>query len=245
MKEARGGAGSAEGISIILPTRRRPEQFHRMYESAMSLAAQPDAIEVSVYCDDDDEASAAHFAQAGYPNVAVTTGPRELLSTLWNKAYEAASGPIYMHAGDDIVFRTEGWDELVRNAFAQFPDRIAFVYGRDGIQNQGLGTHGFIHQNWIRAVGYFLPPYFASDYNDTWLNDVSEAIGRRVYLEELYTEHMHPMAGKGEWDATHQERMARGREHNVNALYPALAHLRDEDAAKLRAFIEQEAAQCV
>ena len=42
-------------------------------------------------------------------------------------------------------------------------------------------THGFLHRNWVETVGYFVPPYFSSDFNDTWLNEVADMIGRKIY----------------------------------------------------------------
>jgi hypothetical protein len=41
-------------ISLLLPTRQRPEQLKRFYDSAMSLANKPYEVEVVVYIDKDD-----------------------------------------------------------------------------------------------------------------------------------------------------------------------------------------------
>jgi hypothetical protein len=218
-------------ISILCPTRGRPDQFARMVDSALDLAARPEAVEVVAYFDNDDPAG----YQAG--RYRAVRGPRILLSEAWNECRGAAAGPIYMHAGDDLIFRTRGWDGLVRDAFGQHPDRIVFVHGDDGAPayNGDFGTHGFLHQNWVEAVGYFVPPYFSSDYNDTWLNDVANRIGRRQYLPALLTEHMHPDWGKAELDQTHRDRIERGQRDGVGAIYEQHEPDRARDAQKLRA----------
>lgn len=152
--------------------------------------------------------------------------------------YVAACG-LVGNCGDDIIFRSQGWDTLVREHINSYPDKIAFVHGMDGIQNEKLGTHGFLHRNWVDVVGYFVPPYFSCDYNDTWLTEVSSMIGRRIYEPRIYTEHMHWAVGKQPRDQTYSDTMARGHRDNVTAMYNSMLPQRQEDAKKLREFIER------
>lgn len=207
-----------------------------MWQSAMDTANG--AVELCMYLDEDDlklpEYRVPRSAETGgHWNLNITIGPRILLSEAWNVAAEKATGDIWMHAGDDIIFRTPGWDKAVADAFP--PDGIAFVYGRDGYQDENLGTHGFVTRRWVDAVGYFMPPYFSSDYNDLWLHEVAGMIDRRVYLPDVLIEHMHPIAGKGEWDRTHRDRLARHNMDRPDLLYERLAPQRAADAEKLRA----------
>lgn len=224
---------AADLISLLCPTRGRPGNVARMTASARETASGP--VEF-VFRADDDAPGSVPAEVAAMPDVRVVTGPRVTLSALWNECHAAASGDIFMQCDDEAVFRSEGWDEQVTAAFAAVPDRIAFVHGRDGHQPDGtFGTLGFLHRRWTDAVGYFTPPYFSCDYGDTWLNDVANALGRRVYLPGVVTEHMHPVAGKGQWDVTHLERLSRGSADNVAGLYASLGAERDADVARLRA----------
>ncbi len=226
-------------ISVLVPTRGRPASVARLVDSCDRNAAGP--VEFVFYIDDDDvatEAAVAGIFAARGGLVQPLLGPRIVLSRMWNECAGVAQADVMMHCGDDIVFRTPRWDDLVLEAFDRFDDRIVFVHGNDLLQRGNLGTHGFLHRRWVEAVGYFVPPYFASDYNDTWLTEVADMIGRRVYLPELVTEHMHPLAGKGEWDLTHRERLERGQRDNVGALYAAKATERAIDAGLLRTAIE-------
>jgi glycosyl transferase/beta-hydroxylase protein BlmF len=162
-------------------------------------------------------------------------GSRIVLSQMWNECAKVARGDILMHCGDDIVFASHGWDTLVENAFNNQPDKILFVHGRDGFHEDRFGTHGFIHRKWMETVGYFVPPYFSCDWNDTWLNDVANMLGRRHYIEAIYTEHMHPDFHKREKDQTDLDRIDRGQRDGVMALYQEKLPEREADAAKLRA----------
>lgn len=201
-------------ISLLLPSRGRPKQFAEFVQSVFATAKNK--VEIVVYQDEDD---------TPYPRiegVKYVVGPRIVLSECWNACYKEATGDILGHLGDDIRFRSEHWDVLIENRFKLYEDRIVFVHGRDGNEEQRLtlfGTHGFIHRNWVEAVGYFVPPYFSSDFNDTWLNDVANIINRHEYEPLVYTEHLHPALGKGEWDLTHQERLSRATRDNVHELY--------------------------
>lgn len=218
-------------ISILLPSRGRPENLERLALSALSHADDPEDIELIVYIDEDDDS----YKDWEYPEaVKIFVTPRTVLSEYWNMAYDKAQGPYYMHCGDDIVFQTQGWDSRVKEAFDKYPDKIVLVYGDDGDPaDKQFGTHSFLHKNWVDAVGYFVPPYFSSDFNDTWLNDVADMIDRKVKIDIL-TEHMHFAFRKGELDLTHAERLVRHWKDNTPDLYTSKLKEREADAEKLR-----------
>lgn len=198
--------------------------------SARETAANPAEIEFIFYVDDDDDESAV---RADYLDTTAVRGPRIVLSEMWNRCWDEAKYDVAMQCGDDIIFRSRDWDLHVLYAFERFPDKIALVHGRDGYQDANLATHGFLHRRWINHLGYFVPPHFSSDYNDLWLTEVADLLGRRIYVPEIFTEHMHPVVGKGVWDQTHQERLARHARDNVDQLYRNLLSRRMEDVTKL------------
>lgn len=210
--------------------------MRRMVDSGRAMADSP-SVEWVFYIDDDDQPSQdmarTLLREAG--DVAWKVGHRgDLnLSQLWNECQKLAQYDVYQHSCDETVYRTSGWDTAVLEAFEQWPDGIGLVYGRDGIHDENLATHGFITRAWVNAVGYFVPPYFSSDYNDLWLHEVAGAIGRRRFLPDVFTEHMHPAVGKGPLDQTHQDRLARHGQDGVDALWLRLAPERGVDAQKL------------
>lgn len=203
-------------ISILCPTRNRPEYVKTMLQSLRETSTV--MPEVVFYVDEDDE-SFPH-PQLG-KEIRIVGGPRILMTEMWNRCAEVATGEIMLLSGDDVLFKTKGWDDQVRRAFAAFPDRLIMVHGDDGIWGSKFGTHCFLHRAWVDAVGYFSPPYFSSDYGDTWINDVFNAVGRRVYLP-IVTEHLHPIAGKRKADKTDLERLDRHKRDDVQKLYEDL-----------------------
>lgn len=229
-------------ISILCPTRGRPDQVKQLIDTASATASKPEWLQFVFYVDGDDPRRDAIQTMQRDGRVRVITGPRIVLSRMWNMCYEKADADVLMHCGDDIRFRTPGWDNKILSQFLRFPDRIVLVHGEDGIQGNRLATHGFLHRRWVQQVGYFVPPLFASDYNDLWISYVADQLGRRVYLPDVYTEHMHPVAGKGPWDKTHAERDARHRAEDCDRIWRDTVKERDRDVARLRAYIDGFAA---
>ena len=87
-----------------------------------------------------------------------------------------------MYAGDDIEFRTNGWDQIVRDKFEEFEDKIALVYGDDdATHGEKIAIHGFLHRNWINAVGTWVAPGRGSLY-DYWHTEVARKVGRLVFV---------------------------------------------------------------
>lgn len=225
-------------ISVLTPTRGRPASVRRLIDSGRTLAADP--VEFVFRCDENDpELSRIADQVENDDHCIMLTGPQGVLSEMWNECYAVSSGSIVMQCGDDIIFRTPMWDKLVEQAFFGYPDGIALVYGNDCLQGANLATHGFVTRRWVNTVGHFTPSQFSSDYGDQWLFDVARGIGRTHYVPELVTEHMHPVAGKAEWDRTHQERLERHRRDNVAALYESLAAERQADIDALRKVMAQ------
>jgi hypothetical protein len=231
-------------ISIVLPTRGRAAGVQELVASVAETADAFAQIEFCFYIDSDDESTRAMMDTLigiyGTSHIKYTTADTDPnLSQMWNIAYERlATGSIIMHCGDDIRFRTRHWDTLIKGVFEAYTDKIVLVYGNDGIQGAKLATHSFVHRRWIEASGFWLPPYFKSDYNDMWLDDVAKRIGRRHYLPELYTEHMHFSVGKMALDDTTQRRLENHKHQHPESIYNGKADERMEHVNRLRTVMQ-------
>lgn len=226
-------------ISLVCPTRGRPDRFAEMVESAHTTAASPNRVQVVAYLDDDDPELGA-YRNTDHPlTVALLVGDRCVLSDAWNRAAQIANGSVLMLAADDLRFRSNGWDHAVEDCAESFPDGIALMYGRDGHADERMATHPFVTSRWVDTVGRFTAPYFVADYVDLWLHDVAKRVGRAVYLPQLLIEHMHPSFGKGEWDRTHEERIARAKVAGLPAVWNDTEDERRDEAAALLAVMER------
>ncbi len=225
-------------ISILIPTRGRRRGLERAVRSALDTADDRDCLQFIAYVDQDDALTYFNFNEEFNLEVQFLIGPRIVLSNMWNKCAAAAIGEIFHQGNDDIAFRTRGWDSLVYREFSKYPDKILLVHGSDGTNlpsgSQGkFGCHPFVHRRWLETLGYLTPPFYSSDYGDTHLNEVANALGRRKYLTFII-EHLHFWLGKGPQDKTYDDRLERHSRDNVSQLYEDLAPLREVDIEKLR-----------
>lgn len=225
-------------ISILTPTRGRPEEYLRMVESAVQTAADNLAIEFISYHDDDDPTWDDYINPRGYHRVTMFRGPRIVLTDCWNKCLPFATGDILMQANDDIIFRTPGWDKMVEGAFAQSLDKFLMVYGDDlGMHHGCFGPHPFVHRRWLDITGgWMIPPYFWSECGDTWLNDVFQGVDRRVYIP-FVVEHMHWEFKKAELDQTYRDRLKNHQTTNPYHEYEFRAPERIAQVEKMRALL--------
>lgn len=176
-------------ISILCPTRERPDQVIRLIESILNNARSPKSVEILFYIDKDDETfpNFDRFAQS----VKVFRGPRTWISNAHNFLYAYCEGEIIMTAADDMVFRTKNWDSAVCAAFDSVPDKIALVYGNDlGTHAGKIATHGFFHRNWVETLGTWVQPGRGSLW-DLWSTENARKIGRLIFLSDLIIEHVH------------------------------------------------------
>lgn len=217
-------------ISVLCPTRNRPDILQRMVVSIHETAiGKWDCV---VYVDEDDKET-QRVCREHEDAIKMVVGPRVILTDCWNRCLPKAEGNILMQANDDIIFRTKGWDLMVEGAFAQCPDKILMVHGNDmGMHNERFGPHPFVHRRWVEVAGYFIPPYFWSEFGDTWLNDVFNGVNRRKYVP-ADIEHMHYEFRKAPLDRTYQERLNKHATTNPAYTYGLKAEERSAQITKL------------
>ena len=182
-------------ISILIPTRERPENVRRLIASVVSTAEQPLNVELLFYVDHDDQTFPEDVLS---DNVRLIRGPRMWLSLLQNVLYASSRGEIVMYAGDDLVFETFGWDTRVQSVFESSNDKLVLVYPNDrATHGESMAIHGFLHRNWIDAIGCWVAPGRGSLF-DLWHTEVARKLGRLRYLEDVVIAHVHYRQGAGQ-----------------------------------------------
>jgi len=234
-------------ISLLCPTRNRPDGLEKMWSSAIENASEPSKIELVLYIDDDDQSSlikSKDLTGRFGDQINITIGKRgeEIYSNLHNVCCSNARSDIVFGCADDLIFRTKEWDLIAIDKFDEVPDKIAYIFSNDGHWGDKLGTHGFFHKRWFDTLGYLSPPLFTVDYSDNYVNDLANAINRRFYVDNVLIEHMHWTFGKMKMDQTAIE--AHQRRHNTNnaAIYTnaETTQRRMSDVEKLLTIINGE-----
>ncbi len=226
-------------ISLLLPTRARPELVKRFFESVVSTAASLDAIEVILYVDDDDPGS--HGLDGGALHTVRIIGPNQSMGAYNSECYRASRGQIIVLVNDDMVMRTVGWDSEVRSMHERFADRIYLGYCNDLLKKGGLATFPILSRSTCELLVDPYPTAYAGAFIDVHLFDIFKRIqhqgfDRFIYLSDVVFEHLHYRTGKSVYDETYKKR---GRFQDDSIFIRLSTHRRDAAVRLLRALRDE------
>lgn len=190
--------------AILVPSRGRPERAAAM---AASVHATADgAVQVVVIVDPDEprlmEYSAAFPSSRGATRL-VTLGERlgfvgslnRLAVDLWDEY------SILGAFGDDVLFRTPGWDGIVEETL----DTPGIAYGDDLIHGERHPSAVFMSSGIAKALGWLAMPGTTHQWADDAWKQLGQALDCLRFMPDVIVEHMHPAVEKAEWDATYRE----------------------------------------
>lgn len=222
-----------EIISILCPTRNRPDQLRAMIDSATKMSLKPELLEFCIYIDlDDDSYGRETFAN----NVNIIRGPRMWLSSMFNTLTTIASGEYFLWLGDDSVFLTRNWDEQLRNGIKSFSSNLGVVHVNDMATSypQKYATIGMVHRAWVEVFGYIFTPHLRDNGIDFWISNVANQVSRRLYLGEVKVEHRQYRQGKVTIDQTYIDRLDDHKTYSPLEIYKLLVDERRRDALLLQ-----------
>lgn len=182
-------------IALLCPTRGRPERFGQMLDSALKTAKEK--FEVLVYLDDDDSRKNEYYNYyAVFHN-----GPRIGLGPAYEYLSKRTSADLLMLCADDLIFRTEHWDEAVRDATP--PDlKCVISFDDKGIKPED--GHPFIGRTFMEKLGSITHPELSHCHVDSW--PVGIAKRARVFKRlPIVIQHMHPKNRNAADDETYRD----------------------------------------
>lgn len=226
-------------ISLLCPTRQRIENTNRLITSLVTTTVHPERVELLFYIDNDDPAIDSYRKliaerQEQLGRIEAIYGEPISVSKSWNNIAKIATGNILKMCNDDLVYKTEGWDNILDREVKKYPDEIYCMWFNDMLHRQRMCTFPIISRKWYDTVGYFAPGIFGFFYNDTWVHDIAKRIGREHYIDEVIHEHMHFTNRKAEFDETYKRARERGNSADDGRTFNESADKREADANKLR-----------
>src|SRR5260370_10812859 len=211
-------------ISLLMPSRGRPKLVERFLGSVAAESAHPELVEVVLCVDDDDTGShGIAFDELALKLVIV---PRQTMGAYNAICLEHASGQITIAVNDDIVVRTEGWDEKVRELDARYPDGVYLGYANDLFKGHKMSTFPILSQQTCQLLGEPYPLIYKGAFIDTHLMDVFRRLEKRgydriAYAEDIVFEHVHYRNNPEALDATYSDRSRFGDDLTFIALAEA------------------------
>jgi len=187
-------------ISVLIPTRGRPEGIRRVLENFQRAVEQKALFDVWIYVDDDDRLTldyieSGHWRTLDYRvHWHVAPGKAsmgEMFSELWQ---ECSTNPgIYFPFCDDYVVETRGWDEVLRRCYQGNHNGFMLGYLNDPTACPHQVTIAIPSARWLNSVGYFVSDRFYYWFGDAWMDEVAQMVECKVLIPIK----VFPLQGKG------------------------------------------------
>jgi hypothetical protein len=187
-------------LLVLAPTRGRPQKAVELLDAFRETVVLPDTALLCVV-DEDDPQLDTYLVVLPPANVEVNETVGSMGAALQASATLHAAMNVYTYLGfmgDDHRPRTTGWDK----AFNETLDRHGggYAYGNDLFQGQNLPTQVVMNTSIVNQLGWMAPPGLRHLYFDNAWKFLGESVDRLFYLYDVIIEHVHPFAGKSEWD---------------------------------------------
>lgn len=192
-------------ISLLCPSKDRLNKFLTFTSSVFCTVKDINNIELVLGVDEDEAKYSSYKRIADNLNfIKLITFEKNLfkeqgLSGLWNKMAVECTGDILAMVGDDMIFKTNDWDDKIIQTFSAKKDNIYLVHCNDGMRGVGnkypgvepLAVNSFIHRDYVNAVGRYVQVEEPNIFQDTYLNILFKSINRKIYYHDILIKHLH------------------------------------------------------
>jgi hypothetical protein len=183
-------------LSIVLPTRGRPQLARCALQYIARHARAPERIEV-VLCIDEDDARSRGLELAPLRVRELVLPPGIGMGEITNRGARASRGRHLMLANDDLRIATHGWDKRVIAAADRFADGVALVYTNDRHQGGRLSTFPILPRASAVLLGQLACHRVNHFHIESHLFGIFRelrALGhdRLIYLDDVEIEHVRP-----------------------------------------------------
>lgn len=196
-------------ITLLAPTRTRPNDLRTFLDSIKATTAHPETIEILFYVDDDDQVTIPLIEPLEQEfkayNLRFIIGPRSdhFSKDYYNFLAKQAQGRWVMAINDDSIFITKGWDVLINYNMAlsaeQVGDDILLGIVQDGMERSGRDRKNPMMSCWllssreyVNLMGGLLIEDIYTWGGDYWLGYVFSKVQserRKVYILDVLIEH--------------------------------------------------------
>ena len=166
---------SVKKITVLLPTRGRPELLEKSIKSLMDKATNPADIEIMLGLDEDDTATTEYIKETIAPylqelgvearaNIFKPLG-YENLHTYVNTLAGAATGEWLFFWNDDGLMETQGWDDVINSYTGQFK----LLAPKDNHNGHPYAIFPVVPRDWYILIGHLSQ----NAQNDAWLSHIA------------------------------------------------------------------------
>lgn len=221
-------------ISILTPTRGRPQRLTTFIKSLDETASGIHDIEVVLGIDEDDQESIDFNISTKIINITKTIAPRDTMGSINTRCYNNSSGEIIILGNDDVIVRTQKWDQKIIDKIINFEDEIYLAFPSDGHKSKILSTFPILSRKCINIMGNAFPIQYKGSLIDLQIYEIflrlkKIKMDRIVAIDNVLFEHNHFQKDQNLVDQTYRDRDRFGDD----ATYMTLLSERRLQAAKL------------
>lgn len=174
-------------------SRGRVDRFFSSLDTIYSNIANVDAFHVSVTLDTDDTEMNQEVVLERikrYNNLSIAWGLSESKIHAINRDMPEY-GDIIIAMQDDLMFTCYGFDEYIRQAFAQyFPDLDGLLHFPDGDVKEELATIYIAGRPFYNRIGNIYPPQYKSLWCDNHVMEVAKTLDKHQYINMPILTHL-------------------------------------------------------
>src|ERR1039457_6727737 len=175
-------------ICLIMATRGRPQMLAEVFTALKAHSVQKEKVSLWLYVDEDDAVTRKAIADGSLSDAGVqlhwhigqqTSGLGLMQQILWQVSGRTAE--VFMVLGDDVRFDTPGWDNILRETAAKFPDGIFLASPHDPMTADTC-TYPVFGWRWLETLQSLFCGHFPFWYDDRWVHQIGEMAGRYAWL---------------------------------------------------------------
>lgn len=177
-------------ISLIHPSRSRPDQALSACINWMSKAQNIAQVEYILSVDTDDPQLLA-YQKMEIPGTLIVNDNRSVTDAV-NIGAEHSTGDVLIVMSDDFDC-TQNWDELIKQTTKDKTDWILKTY--DGIQ-EWIITLPIMDRVYYNRFGYIYNPMYMHMFCDTEMTVVGDLLERTITANDIIFKHKHYSTGQ-------------------------------------------------
>jgi len=231
-------------IAILVPSRERMNKRLTLISSILTTVKDINNVTLYLGVDEDDPTlNLAEKISEAIPFVKIikiqNNGQFLGLGKLWNILTKESTEDIISMIGDDMVFRSQNWDDEIIKEFQDGPaDNIKAVHCNDKCHGEKLAVNLFCHRKYVEIMGQFMREEFKINWVDQWLHQVFSAFNRLKYRGDIIIEHMHWVIGKSSHDNTATRMAIADKDKISDKLWFELVQERISDVKTLSQYLK-------
>jgi glycosyltransferase involved in cell wall biosynthesis len=187
-------------VAILTPTYGRPHKIQSYIDNIRSVTNM-DLAEI-VFIVEDDDLEVKKLCQESGEKTFINTRARSFGGAM-NTAVRLLDNQYFFGSSDDFFFHPNWLEPLL-----ELTEKYGFIKCNDLGRTDNLATCYLINRSYLTRCVPDSPEdivceKYLHNFTDTELTAVAIANGEYYYCQESIVEHMHPVWGKAEYDATY------------------------------------------